>query len=183
MGVKHRQCPRCLACEDCGGCCCWMLDEDGEISADTVWPTQHGGLDVSAEVVVLNERKAMKPSPGRIVHYRLSASDCEAINKRRADFEHSRRQFSDEPLEFTEGGALLPPRVRRPDDTGFQGHVGNEAREGDYYPAVVVRVFGEYPDSPVNLKVLLDGNDDFWATSRYEGEGPGTWTWPPREGQ
>lgn len=99
----------------------------------------------------------MKPSIGRIVHYTLSNQDAQAINKRRADFYHHRG---------TAGYA----------DTGYIAHYGNEAREGDVYPAVIVRVW----DSSQNLKVLLDGSDDYWATSRTEGEGPNHWSWPPR---
>jgi hypothetical protein len=122
----------------------------------------------------------MKATPGRIVHYTLSEADAAHINKRREDFD-ANRYGKDEPLEFSEGGALLSPRVPRPENTGFQAHVGNRAEDGQVYPAVVVRRFADYPNQPVNLKVLLDGNDDFWATSRCEGEGPGTWSWPPRE--
>ena len=58
----------------------------------------------------------------------------------------------------------------------FADHRGNTAREGDAYPAVIVRTW----ESSQNLKVLLDGTDDFWATSRTQGDGPGRWIWPPR---
>jgi hypothetical protein len=57
---------------------------------------------------------------------------------------------------------------------------GNQAREGDVHPAVIVRIFGETPDSAVNLQVFLDGTDTFWATSRTLGEGPVHWVWPER---
>ena len=57
------------------------------------------------------------------------------------------------------------------------GTYGNAVREGDVYPAVVVRTFhGE----SINAQVLLDGPDSFWACSRNEGDQPGTWAWPPR---
>lgn len=95
---------------------------------------------------------------GQIVHYRLTAHDADAINRRRKDFHESR-------------GA--------DDRTGFIGHVGNYAAEGDVYPAVLVRVFDEGTVT-CNLQVLLDGNDTYWATSRQQGEGPGTWAWPER---
>jgi hypothetical protein len=45
---------------------------------------------------------------------------------------------------------------------------------------MIVRIFGETPKSAVNLRVLLDGNDVFWATSRTLGEGPSFWAWPER---
>jgi hypothetical protein len=51
------------------------------------------------------------------------------------------------------------------------------AGAGHKYPAVVVSTFG---GEAVNLQVLLDGPDSFWATSRHEGDEPGTWAWPPR---
>lgn len=56
----------------------------------------------------------------------------------------------------------------------------NHVRVGDIYPAVVVRVWGDTPGSSVNLQVLLDGPDTYWATSRSEGEGEFYWCWPPR---
>lgn len=60
---------------------------------------------------------------------------------------------------------------------GGTGLGGNAAVAGDVYPAVVVRTFG---GGAVNLKVLLDGEDSYWATSRVEGDEPGQWVWPPR---
>lgn len=56
-------------------------------------------------------------------------------------------------------------------------NAGNRAAEGQTFPAIVVRTFG---GDAANLQVLLDGNDTHWATSRGEGDQPGTWTWPPR---
>lgn len=55
----------------------------------------------------------------------------------------------------------------------------NRVSPGDTYPAVVVRTFG---GDAANLKVLLDGDDTYWATSRTEGEPgeQGRWIWPPR---
>jgi hypothetical protein len=62
---------------------------------------------------------------------------------------------------------------------GSQNRLGNHVSEGDVYPAVVVRKF-DPSTTTLNLQVLLDGNDSYWATSRVEGEGPNTWAWPPR---
>ncbi|MFM9542333.1 hypothetical protein [Streptomyces turgidiscabies] len=67
---------------------------------------------------------------------------------------------------------------RRADDPA--AYAGNQAREGDVCPAMIARIFGETPESAVNLQVTLDGNDTFWATSRTEGEGPFHWAWPER---
>lgn len=102
------------------------------------------------------------PSIGRIVHYMLGENDAAVINKRRDDFDKAR--YTDKRPEVEE--------------TGFQAHLGNRAEAGQVFPAIIVRVFG---GAAANLKVLLDGSDDFWATSRSEGEGPFRWTWPQRE--
>lgn len=60
------------------------------------------------------------------------------------------------------------------------GATGNFVREGDQYPAIVVRTFPGNPADAVNLQVLLDGPDTYWATSRHVGTEPGTWAWPER---
>lgn len=67
--------------------------------------------------------------------------------------------------------------TRRRTDSGV---TGNFVSEGDRYPAVVVRIFAGNPADVCNLKVLLDGDDTYWATSRHEGTEPGTWAWPER---
>ncbi|MFG2780835.1 hypothetical protein ACGFY7_23645 [Streptomyces prunicolor] len=109
----------------------------------------------------------MKPSIGRIVHYTLSQQDADAINKRRADFQAFRSNFSG-PSDPGHAGA-----------DGHVAHVGNHAAEGDVCPAMVVRVF--HPETTTaNLQVFLDGSDTYWATSRTEGEGPSHWAWPER---
>lgn len=100
----------------------------------------------------------MKPSIGRIVHYTLSQADADQINQRRKDFHES--NSADQ-------------------HTGFVGHVGNWAAEGDVFPALIVRVWNE-AQVTINAQVFLDGNDTFWATSRAEGNTPGTWAWPER---
>lgn len=65
---------------------------------------------------------------------------------------------------------------RLPTHRGQQ--VRNPVSEGQVLPAVVVAIFGS--GSTANLKVLLDGEDSYWATSRTLGEGNGHWSWPPR---
>lgn len=108
----------------------------------------------------------MKPTIGRTVLYKIAAGDAEQINRRRADFG-----------EFGRRHAAAPVEAGNPGRSGHIGHFGNAVTEGDEYPAVVVRTF---LGTTVNLKVHLDGNDDYWATSRSEGDEPGNWSWPPR---
>jgi hypothetical protein len=110
----------------------------------------------------------LNPSIGRIVQYTLSQQDADAINKRRADFQAFRSNFSG-PSDPGQAGA-----------DGHVAHVGNHTQEGDVYPAMIVRIFGETPESAVNLQVFLDGNDAYWATSRTLGEGSSHWAWPER---
>jgi hypothetical protein len=90
------------------------------------------------------------------VLYTLSAQDAEDINRRRADYQRTRREVG---------------------RAGMVAHVGNQVGAGETYPAVVVRTFG---GPAANLKVLLDGSDDLWVTSRTEGAGHGRWSWPER---
>jgi hypothetical protein len=47
----------------------------------------------------------------------------------------------------------------------------NSVEAGQRFPAFIVRDWG----GCVNLRVLLDGHDDYWATSRSEGSELGQW--------
>jgi hypothetical protein len=115
-------------------------------------------IEQPAEKAVRSEQPApQRPSIGRIVHYTLSEQDAAQINRLRQDYQLN----------------------ARPQGTGFVGHVGNHAQEGDVYPAVIVRVF-DPRSTTANLKVELDGTDVFWATSRQLGDGPSYWAWPGR---
>lgn len=55
----------------------------------------------------------------------------------------------------------------------------DDVKEGDTFPAIVVKTHGDTPDSYVNLKVLLDGPDMYWAKSVRVGEEPGSYHWMP----
>lgn len=118
----------------------------------------------------------MRPTIGRIVHYRLTDDDALRMNKRRADYTAAANSHPH------------PHEPGTPPPSGHIAHVGNALQGGDYYPAMVVRTFQDVaPDgksavaSPyVNLQVFLDGTDQLWATSVGEGDGPGTWAWPLR---
>jgi hypothetical protein len=97
---------------------------------------------------------------GRMVHYTLSETDAEQINRRRKDFQAAQSASA---------------------GLGYVGHVGNQVQAGEAYPATVVRVF-DPSSGTANLQVHLDGNDIYWATSRREGSPgeTGCWIWPPR---
>jgi hypothetical protein len=118
------------------------------------------------------------PSLGRIVHYRLSADDVAQINRRRTTgasiADRMKLELDRLNHERDEGvQAFAWP-------AGAQAHIGNEAHEGDVFPMLIVAVWGTTPSSCVNGQVFLDGCDVFWALSRSVGDGPGTWSWPPR---
>ncbi len=64
------------------------------------------------------------------------------------------------------------------DIRGFGSVVGNVPEAGQVLPMLIVRTWGDTPESPVNGQVFLDGNDVLWVTSRLVGEGPGHFAWP-----
>jgi hypothetical protein len=109
------------------------------------------------------------PTIGRIVHYKLSTQDAEAINRRRKD--------SREHWQRTPGVTVKP--------TGDQRHVGNAALPGDVFPMLITRIWGldldiqaSTAERLVNGQVFLDGNDVLWATSVHEGDGERQYSWP-----
>lgn len=104
----------------------------------------------------LNREGKVIPALGRSVMYTLTEHDAQEINKRRADFQKWRGDT-------------------RYEDSGLQAHVGNTAQRGDYFPATVVAMFPKEDDHLLNLRVLLDGTDVFWATSRERGLSAGQW--------
>ena len=95
----------------------------------------------------------MTPSIGRIVHYRLSRSDCQEINRRRADYMDSWRKT----VEL--GKLPVTPVISR--------------MSAIRYPKgrSILRWSQAFSPATVNLQVHLDGNDTFWATSRQKATG------------
>lgn len=85
---------------------------------------------------------------GQIVQYVLTKDDVQHINARRA-------------LDATSAQAR----------TVVIAH-GNPIREGDVFPLIITRLWGDAHNSAVNGQVLLDGNDSLWVTSVTAGDGP-----------
>lgn len=129
-----------------------------------------------------------KPSIARIVHFRLSAEQADAINRRR-----------------TSSGSIADRLEAEKWPRGAQAHVGNSVHEGQVLPLVVTQVWPtEYEGNAylshhsaialggavpvyesafgVNGQVLLDGTDSFWVTSAPQHSTlTGCWFWPPRD--
>lgn len=114
------------------------------------------------------------PTIGRIVHYRLSADDATAINRRRTTGASIAERMK---IQVSQVESMQPLTAW---PAGAQAHIGNEVKEGDTFPMLIVRCWGDTETSCVNGQVLLDGNDALWATSVSVGEGPRTWSWPGR---
>lgn len=112
----------------------------------------------------------MEPTIGRIVHYRVKPEDLERL--------------AGEPA--FRGNSMITARLFRDDlKVDRLEWAGNVIRPGDTFPLVVVRPWhqpGHYEKgvSCLNGQVLLDGPGMLWALSVCEGEGPGTWSWPPK---
>ncbi len=113
------------------------------------------------------------PSIGPIVHYRLSADDAAQVMRRRTTSGSIADRIG--ILVHTTGDEKLTGWP-----LGAQAHIGNEVKEGDTFPMLIVRCWGDTPSASVNGQVFLDGNDVLWATSVSVGEGPHTWSWPGR---
>ena len=106
-------------------------------------------------------KPAVIPTIGRIVLYCLTQADADAINRRRTT--------SAEILERIRSGHW---------PMGSQAHIGNQVFAGEVYPGMVVRVQNE---DLINIKVELDGTDQFWATNKSVSDGPveGMFHWMP----
>lgn len=103
----------------------------------------------------------MVPTIGCTVLYTLGAEDALQVNRRRADAQRSLNQH-------------------RANADGSMVHMGNSVAEGDVFPMVIVRAWGETEESSVNGQVLLDGSDTLWVTSVGQGDGVRQWRQPPR---
>lgn len=101
------------------------------------------------------------PTIGRIVRYKLTQEQADQVNRRRTD------------------GASIADRIGQDKwPIGAQAHIGNKVEQGDVFPMLVVRTWGNDENSAVNGQVFLDGNDVLWATSVVEGPHNGMFEWP-----
>lgn len=96
----------------------------------------------------------MIPAIGRIVHYKLTNTDVQTICDKRSS------------------------RLQRNPLFG-----ANNVSAGDVFPAMIVKVWSPGSiHSAAQLKVFLDGDDCYWATSRTvntaEDHAQGTYEWP-----
>ena len=117
----------------------------------------------------------MTPTLGRIVLYTLNDSDVQQIDRRRTT-----GAAIAERIAYDSGDPMMKAWP-----AGAQAHMGNSVTPGQQVPAIITAV---WPTS-VNLRCILDGTDEFWATSRLcytpEGDHPtaapmGMWQWPLR---
>lgn len=108
--------------------------------------------------------------PGRIVLYVLSGQDCREINRRRT----TGQSIADRMKQEATNNVTAWP-------AGAQAHIGIDVEEGNTLPAQVISV-SDQETGCCNLKVNLDGTDQFWARDRYytADARAGTWFWPPR---
>ena len=100
--------------------------------------------------------------PGRIVYFVFNEQAAAEVMRRRTNGQ-----------SIAERMRAIPPAW----PAGAQAHIGNEIKAGDIYPAMVLRVYGSGGCS--NLRVFLDGNDDYWGTSvnHDSGKAPYSWHW------
>lgn len=109
--------------------------------------------------------------PGRIVYFVFDEAGADEVNRRRTTGASIAERLSGI-------SALVGDSWPR----GAQAHIGNPVSFGDICPAMVVRVHGAGQDGvgdSVNLKVILDGTDVYWARDvRFAADKRvGSWHW------
>ncbi len=145
------------------------VEEADEIIAEVVASTPLA--PTPAPTPQLAQRGPQKPTLGRIVIFKLSEQNATEINRRRTT-PHSIA----ERVKLNWQNQVMWP-------LGAQAHIGTEVKAGDEFPATVVKVYeleATEDEHDINLQVLLDGSDNYWARSVVEGDGEGQWHWPVR---
>lgn len=110
---------------------------------------------------------------GTAIIYVLSASDAEAINRRRTNGGSiAERMKMCIAAPSSKGAEDLAGEVHGW-PAGAQAHIGNDVKEGMRFPGIVVRDWAEESgaagiEAHPNLQVWLDGNDGLWVTSAQE---------------
>jgi hypothetical protein len=100
---------------------------------------------------------------GDVVIYVLSGADAEMVNRRRTS------------------GESIAERIRSGSwPKGAVAHIGVEVMAGQELPAMVLSASGN--GEVADLKVFLNGSDDFWAPQRGNDEWktPAVGTWHRR---
>lgn len=111
--------------------------------------------------------------PGRIVYFVFDAQRASEVMRRRTTSASIAERMKQE-VQLRDG--TQPAVFGWP--AGAQAHIGNNVAAGDIYPAMVLRVWSTETGCS-NLKVQLDGADEYWATSiSYDAaKTPGSWHW------
>ncbi len=108
---------------------------------------------------------------GRIVYFVFDAQSAQEVMRRRTTSASIADRIKQQVITLEHGTVPQWP-------LGAQAHIGNDVQAGDICPAMVVSVL-DVTAGAVNLKVLLDGTDDYWATSvSYDAtKAPRSWHW------
>lgn len=102
----------------------------------------------------------------RWVLYTLDEADVEKINAWRSNFAAFHALYDTHKH---------PHKPGSPGSTGHVAHTGVGVGVGECLPALVTDDTG---GSLLGLKVMLNGNDTYWATGVRQGDGPGCWRDP-----
>ncbi len=113
--------------------------------------------------------------PGRVVYYVFGETAAKEVMRRRTTSASIAERMKD-----TKDDGLTAKTPTWP--AGAQAHIGNDVKAGDILPAMVVRVWSQESGCS-NLRVILDGTDEYWATSvnYYADKRGSSWHWMREE--
>jgi hypothetical protein len=97
---------------------------------------------------------------GSMVYYKLTTEDAAQINRRR-----------------TTGFAIASRIAVSEWPLGAQAHIGNEARVGQVFPMMIVRVGDIAAGFGLSGQVFLDGTDVLWVQDIHNGTSHGQWSY------